>query len=254
MSVNAPLVTVVVPSLNQGDFLFEALQSIVNQNIPMELIVQDAGSTDHSVSCIKHFEEHIMSWRSHPDAGQSSAINEGIALGRAPFVCWLNSDDFWLPGALQHLLQALSDHPEAPAAYGAAWHFNQHSKKKKPVWVTPFSESHLALRCMIAQPATLIRRTAWEAVGGLNTQLNMAMDYDLWWRLYRLSGPLCFIKIPLAINRIHADTKTASFRQAHYQEAIHVVKKHHGHVPLKWWLAQPYAVWWRSFLRFIRTS
>ena len=75
----------------------------------------------------------------------------------------------------------------------------------------------------------------------------MAMDYDLWWRLFRRFGAPAFVNEWLAVNRIHPHTKTNSARALHYREAIRVVRQHYGSVPLKWWLAQPYAVWMRSF-------
>ena len=54
----------------------------------------------------------------------------------------------------------------------------------------------------------------------------------------------------VAVNRVHADTKTNTQRARHYREAISVVRRHHGSVPLKWWLAQPYAVWFKSIRPF----
>ena len=71
--------------------------------------------------------------------------------------------------------------------------FFERSGKMRPVWVEPFSEKRLAWRCIVSQPATLIRRAAWEAVGGLDESLHMALDYDLWWKLYRKFGPLQFV-------------------------------------------------------------
>lgn len=100
--------------------------------------------------------------------------------------------------------------------------------------------------CIVSQPGTLIRRAAWDAVGGVDGSMHMAMDYDLWWRLYKQAGPLQFVDDFVAVNRDHDNTKTNSLRRRHYQEAMAVVRKHHGRVPLKWWLAQPYAVWFRA--------
>jgi hypothetical protein len=77
----------------------------------------------------------------------------------------------------------------------------------------------------------------------------MAMDYDLWWRLYERFGPLVYEDRLVAINRLHRETKTQSFRRRHYREAMAIVRKHYGRVPLKWWLYQPYAVWWKAFTR-----
>jgi glycosyltransferase involved in cell wall biosynthesis len=244
--MDKPLVTIAVPSFNQGRFLDDALSSIFQQQVPVEVFVLDGGSTDDSVEVIKKWDTQLAGWRSRSDDGQASSINEGIALGSAPFVCWLNSDDWFLSGGLSTLLDAFQSHPESPAVYGRSWNVVQKTGKKTPVWVEPFDERRLALRCIVSQPATLIRRSAWNAVGGVNARLCMAMDYDLWWRLYKQMGPLRFVDGFVAVNREHEATKTRTLRRLHYQEAMAVVRKYHGHVPLKWWLAQPYAVWFKS--------
>jgi glycosyltransferase involved in cell wall biosynthesis len=225
------------------------LSSIFQQQVPVEVFVLDGGSADNSVDVIRKWESKLAGWRSHSDDGQASAINEGIALGNAPFVCWLNSDDWFLPGGLSTLLGELEACPEAPAVYGRTWNVVQKTGIRTSIWVEPFEQSRLALRCIISQPGTLIRRSAWEAVGGIDSQLHMAMDYDLWWRLYKRIGALHFVDEFVGVNRDHEATKTKKFRRRHYQEAIAVVRKYNGKVPLKWWLAQPYAVWFKSIIR-----
>jgi len=206
----------------------------------------DGGSTDNSLEVIRKWEHRLAGWRSHADGGQAAAINQGIALGHAPYVCWLNSDDWFLPNGLAKLVSALETHSQSPAVYGRSWNVIQKSGKRSPVWVEPFNERRLALRCIISQPASLIRRSAWQVVGGVDEELHMAMDYDLWWRLFKSVGPLHFVDDFVAVNREHADTKTKTQRRRHYQEAIKIVRKYYGRVPLKWWLAQPYAVWFKS--------
>jgi glycosyltransferase involved in cell wall biosynthesis len=247
---HAPLITLAVPSFNHARFLDHALASIFEQNVPVEVYVMDGGSTDGTQDVIRKWEPRLAGWRSHRDAGQAAAINEGIALGTAPFVGWLNSDDWLLPDGLRRLVSALQQHSDAPAVYGRCWNVVEGKGRQYPVWVEPFSEKRLALRCIISQPATLIRRSAWEAVGGVDAGLHMAMDYDLWWRLYRAAGAFHFLDEYVAINREHADTKTNTQRARHYCEAIAVIRKHYGSVPWKWWLAQPYAVWYKSLRRY----
>ena len=243
-----PLVTVAVPCFNQGRYLQKALDSLFAQDVAVEVFVCDGGSTDESAEVIRRWEPRLAGWRSHADAGQSAAVNEGIARGSAPFVCWLNSDDWMLPQALQRLLAALDENASAPMAYGRTWNFAEETQRMQPVFVRPFEEWLMAQLCIVSQPGTLIRRSAWEAVGGVDQTLHMAMDYDLWWRLYRKFGKPAFVDEFVAVNREHKDTKTSSKRAAHYREAMAVVRKHYGRVPLKWWLAQPYAVWYRSLI------
>lgn len=243
-----PLVTVAVPSFNHGRFIHDALASIFQQEVPVEVFVLDGGSTDQSVEIIRKWENQLGGWRSHADGGQAKAINEGIAQGCAPYVCWLNSDDWFLPSGLAKLVSELATHPESAAVYGRSWNAVQKTGKRYPAWVEPFNERRLALRCFISQPASLIRRSAWESVGGLDEKLHMAMDYDLWWRLFKQTGALYFLDDFVAVNREHKDTKTKTQRFRHYQEAMAIVRKHYGRVPLKWWLAQPYAVWFKSIV------
>lgn len=246
--MSQPKITVAVPSFNQGRYLDQALASIFDQELPIEVFVMDGGSSDNSIEVIRKWEHQLAGWRSHADGGQAAAINEGISFGSAPYVCWLNSDDWLLPGGLDRLLQALESNPDDAVTYGRVWNFVQKTAKRTPVWVEPFSQKRLALRCIVSQPATLIRRSAWEKVGGLNKNLHMVMDYDLWWRLYKSSGPLRYVDEFIAVNREHELTKTRTLRRQHYREAIATVRAHYGRVPLKWWIAQPYAVWYKSLI------
>jgi glycosyltransferase involved in cell wall biosynthesis len=249
----APRVTVAVPSYNQGRFLGHALESIFAQDVPVEVFVLDAGSSDETLDVIRRYEGRLAGWRSDRDDGQGAAINEGIARGSAPYVAWLNSDDWYLPGALKRLIEAL-ERPgttnaggQPPFAYGRVWNYDEDGMhRRRNLEVHPFHEWLFAQFCTVSQPATLIRRSAWEAVGGLDASLHLVMDYDLWWRLYRRFGRPAFVDAHLAANRRHRATKTTSRRRQHYDEAIAVVRRHYGRVPLKWYLAQPFSVWLRS--------
>jgi GT2 family glycosyltransferase len=238
------LITIAVPSLNQGRYLADALTSIFEQRLPVEVFVADGGSSDESLEIISEFAPQLAGWRSHPDAGQAPAINECIHKGRAPYVCWLNSDDMLLPGGLGALLRVLEADPSLSAVYGRAWNQIEGTQGQSPVWVEPFSVRRLAKRCIISQPATLIRRSAWEAVGGLDETLRFAMDYDLWWRLYRNSGELRFVDQFAAITRDHAKTKSRNNRFEHYREGVAVVRRHRGAEPL-WAKLVPLPLRWR---------
>lgn len=246
--IHGPRITVAVASLNQGRFLEAALTSILSQPMPIEVFVADGGSSDCTLEVLARFEDRLAGWRSHPDAGQAAAINECIAHGTAPYATWLNSDDLYLNEGLALLLKVLEANVAAPAAYGVAWNVNAAGVKLGKVWTQQFDASRLAVRCIVSQPASLIRREVWESLGGLDTKLEMAFDYDLWWRILRAYGPLLFVDREIACNRQHPHTKTRLNRLSHYREAVAVVRRHYGQVPWKWWLLWPYAVWWRGLL------
>jgi glycosyltransferase involved in cell wall biosynthesis len=244
-----PLVTVAVPNLNHGRYLGEALESIFTQEVPVEVVVMDGGSRDNSLSVIDQCKSRLLGWRHGPDGGQAQAVNEGLKMGHAPYVCWLNSDDVFLPGGLRLLLSALSACQGPPVAYGRCWTLNESGKRYLPYVTAPFSPWLLKNYCFIAQPATLIRRSAWEAAGGLDSALRMALDYDLWWRLYQRFGFFIYIRRFVAGSRMHRDTKTSRNRREHYDEAMQVLMRHTGRVPMKWRVVYPLMVNLRSAMR-----
>lgn len=241
-SPQSPQITIAVPSYNQGRFLDAALESIFSQNVPVEVFVLDGGSQDDSVEVIRKWEHRLAWWRSEPDKGQAAAVNEGVRMGTAPYVCWLNSDDLFLQNGLLTLLECLKLPEEYPAVYGKAWNITEEGRRKGPYRTGGFNVRHLANRCFVSQPATLICRDAWETVGGLDETLHMAFDYDLWWKLYKKFGPLTYVDEFVAANRRHDATKTTRKRKEHYLEAMQIVRKYYGRVPLKWYLSWPVRV------------
>lgn len=237
-----PVCTVAIPSLNQGRFIGATLASVFAQDLPVEVIVLDAGSTDGTLDEIRKWEPRLLQWRSRADDGQAAAINEGIVAGRAPYVMWLNSDDVLLPGGLRTLIDALERAPDAPAAYGRARIIDEAGAAIGDYRTHAFSAARLSRRCFISQPASVVRRAAWTQVGGVDASLSMAFDYDLWWRLLRHAGTPLFVDRHVAATRSHSLTKTASKPVQHYREAYAVLRRHHGSVPLWWFVKAPVSI------------
>ncbi len=237
--MSRPLVTVVIPSLNQGQFLEQAITSTLDQDVETELYIMDGGSTDDSIQIIRKWDRHISAWRSSPDGGQAQAINEGIQLGSAPFVCWLNSDDFFYREGLGSLVAALEGDPDTAFAYGRCWTVTSTGRRISPYLTAGFSPTLFSSFCTICQPGTLIRRSAWNAVHGLDKSLYLAFDYDLWWKLFKRFGKPQYLKKFVAATRAHKATKTATNIEQHYSESISVVTRYQRIIPLKWKLLLP---------------
>jgi glycosyltransferase involved in cell wall biosynthesis len=249
----APVVSVAVPSLNHGRFLDEALTSIFAQDVAVEVMAADGGSRDETPQVLERWAPRLASIRSAPDRGQSAAINECLRRARAPYVCWLNADDTFLPAGLRTLVQALEREPNAPMAYGRCWITNVQGARVAPAGLARASRWMMAQRCPISQPGTLIRRSVWDAVGGLDETLHLALDYDLWWRIMLRFGEPLRVADYVATSRAHLDTKTASQRWRHYRESVAVVRRHHGSLPLKWYAAWPYSVGARGLWYWLRS-
>jgi glycosyltransferase involved in cell wall biosynthesis len=236
-----PLVSVVTPSLNQGRFIRETIESVLGQAYPaIEYLVMDGGSSDETLEVLREYS-HRLTWISEPDRGQASAINKGWRRARGDILAYLNSDDTYLPGAVGRAVAALRAHPDAGAVYGEGRHVDERGRIIDRYPTEPFSWSRLAETCFICQPTVFLRRQVVERVGYLDEALQYCMDYDLWIRVARVAT---FARVPdyQATTRLHADTKTLGRRALAHAEILRTVRRHFGHVPPSWIYAYAHAV------------
>jgi GT2 family glycosyltransferase len=241
MSLSEMSVGIAVPSLNQGRFLGAALDSIQSRR-PVRVGVLDGGSTDESRRVIDAHASTLAFWRSGPDQGQAAAINEGIARLGAEWpdveaVGWLNADDVFLPEGLDRLVDALEQHADWVAVAARGLLVSEAGAIEGEIDTAPFDRARFAVACTICQPATLVRRRAWDAIGGLDAKLDMCFDYDLWWRLARL-GPIGYLPVPVAGSRDHGETKTRTRRARYFAEATAIVRRETGRVPWHWYISE----------------
>ncbi len=204
-----PLVSALIPCRNAGDFLEAALRSLLLQGYPaLELIVVDGASTDHTLEVARRYRPWLAHLISEPDRGQSHALNKGLALARGEFVCWLNADDLWLPGALFTLAAALAAAPGAPLATGGTVYLDAAGNEisREPARFSSWADYALR-RCMIRQSASLFRRRAVEAAGGWDESLSYTMDRDLLLRLTRQAPP-AIVSQAVGAYRVHGGAKT----------------------------------------------
>lgn len=97
-------ISIITPSYNQGQFIEETIQSVIQQSYAnVEYIVIDGGSKDNTIDIIKKYESKITYWESKKDKGQSDAINKGLAIATGDIVAWLNSDDMYTENALKRV-------------------------------------------------------------------------------------------------------------------------------------------------------
>ena len=107
-----PKITVVTPNYNQGAYIEETINSVLNQNYPnLEYIIMDGGSTDGSLEIIKKYENELTYWVSEKDAGMYDALNKGFSKSSGDIMCWINSDDLLMPNALQNMNELFTDLP-----------------------------------------------------------------------------------------------------------------------------------------------
>jgi len=123
------LVSIIVPSFNQGRYIGETLRSCLAQDYrPLEILVLDGGSSDETVAVLRSFDAPELRWWSEPDRGVVDAVNKGLALTRGEIIGIQSSDDVYLPGAVDAGVEALAATPALGLVYGDIEHFDAESR------------------------------------------------------------------------------------------------------------------------------
>lgn len=229
-----PLVTIVTPSFNSGRFIEQAIESVLQQDYPrIEYLVVDGGSTDDTLAILARAKRRIR-FISARDFGTADAVSRGFGITKGGILGWLNADDYYLPGAVSAAVESLLADPDAAAVYAEALWVNETGKVLGPYpTVQPYNPAMWTRECHICQPTCFFRRSAYEAIGGLDISLKSAFDYDLW---IRMAHSYRFISIPMctAASRMHSENLSLRRRDLVFQESLQVLKRHYGYVPLNW--------------------
>jgi len=169
-----PKITVVTPSFNQGRFLEQTILSVVGQDYPnLEYFVFDGGSTDDSVEVIRQHEAKITAWKSEADGGQAKAINQAFERSSGEIFCWINSDDFLLPGTLWRVARRLRERIDRPALiYGKALLFRESSEWGKVQIPGLHDIERLKKIDYIVQPSSFWTKSLWEKTGPLDSSMH----------------------------------------------------------------------------------
>lgn len=207
-----PMISIVTPSFNQGEFLERTILSITGQRYPaLEYVIQDGGSEDHSVEVIKHYEPLLKHWESATDNGQSQAINLGFRHTSGEIMAYLNSDDILLPGTLHYVAKFFHQHPDVDVVYGHRVLINQNDHEIGRWTLPPHDSNVLYWADYIPQETVFWRRRIWEKAGGkIDESFRFAMDWDLLLRFSDLKAR--FVRLPrfLGAFRIHTSQKTST--------------------------------------------
>lgn len=227
-SPTLPRISLVIPSLNQGAFLEEALLSVIGQRYPdLEILVMDGGSQDGSLQVIQKYSDQISYWTSEADEGQAHAINKGFRQCSGEILCWLNSDDMLLPGTLLTIGRRLAGNSRARRlVYGAALMMRQDADLRG--WdqtAEPFDPERLRYADYIAQPSSFWTRALWDAAGELDIRYRYALDWE--WYI-RASQHAHFEYVPrfFSVYRWHASHKTSTGGEARRQEIVEIVRRY----------------------------
>ena len=224
MTGSLPLVSVVTPSFNQARYLEQTLRSVLEQDYPrIEYIVIDGASKDGSVDIIRNHEGKLAYWVSEKDSGQAEAINKGLTRATGEIVAWLNSDDYYLPGAVSSAVKAFELSPDAALVYGDMLAVDENGQSTNFMKYGQLSLADLLCFQIIGQPSVFFRRDALEKAGLLDTTFHFLLDHHLWIRIAQ-HGRILHVPQVWSAARYHADAKNVAKAAEFGREAFRILE------------------------------
>lgn len=213
---NTPLISVIVPCHNYGRFVPVCLESVLRQRLAgaaIELIVIDDASTDDSWGVLQQYRDvpRIRLFREERNQGYVRVYRRGMEAATGHYVLPLDADDFVVNERAFELQLALMDRSESVGFVHSdtrvvddAGRTLRDGRAWSRTGIVPSAEAfrRLLLRNSVQHSGTLIRRDAYNAVGGYDPSLVNSIDWDLWLKLSRRYD-VGYIAQPLYAYRLH---------------------------------------------------
>ncbi len=196
-----------------GEYLGETIESVLANLRPGdEYFVIDGGSTDSSLEVIHRYQDRLSGWISATDRGYADALAKGFMRSSGKYQCWINCGDLLLSGALDQARSRL-EQTGADMIFGDDLYIDEHGVVLQ---VTNGYEADLGAMMLYGawtplQDACYWRRSLYDAVGGIDSSLRFAADYDLFLRMSQ-RGDCRYIPVVFSAFRRHrGQTSIANF-------------------------------------------
>ncbi|MEZ0395283.1 MAG: glycosyltransferase family 2 protein [Anaerolineales bacterium] len=200
-------VSIITPSFNQAPFLEQTICSVLEQDYaPIEYFVMDGGSTDGSQAIIEKYADRLAGWVSEKDRGQGDAINKGLARASGEIVAWLNSDDYYLPGAVAEAVRVFRENPRVGLVFGDVLAVDEAGRPINLLKYGPWGLEELMSFHIIGQPAVFMRRSVQVEAGPLDISYHCLLDHHLWLRIAQ-RAEISYLPKTLAAARYHSAAK-----------------------------------------------
>lgn len=181
-----PLVSILIPSYNQGQFIRDTIDSILYQDYrPLKIVVVDGASTDNTVDILKSYGDRPeLEWVSEPDKGVVDAVNKGFERLNGDICGIQSSDDVYLPGAIRRIVNEFRSSDDTGLIYGDTVKVDADGNEILKYSIGPWSlENVFLLKTWIPQPSAFFRIEMLQACGGWDERIPYAPDTDLWIRM-----------------------------------------------------------------------
>jgi len=175
-------VSIVTISYNQAKYLEQAILSVVKQGYPnIEYIVVDPGSTDESRDIIYEYRDRIDKIIFEPDEGPADGLNKGFSIATGEIFGFINADDFFLPGAIERIVDAFLSKKGKHVISGHSIIINKSGNMLRKFYSRKYNlKSAIYGASTLAQQSTFFLRKYFYKANGFNKNNHIAWDGELW--------------------------------------------------------------------------
>jgi glycosyltransferase involved in cell wall biosynthesis len=204
-------ISIVTPSYNQGIYIMDAIESVLNQNYSnFEHIIIDGASTDNTLEIIKKYSH--LKWISEPDDGQSDALNKGFNIASGDVIGWLNADDIYLSNAFNIIFESLNNN-NIDAVYGN-YNFIDESGKITKNLITQKSKKWMSLfYCFIPSTTFFFKRKIIDNNIYIDENFYISMDKEFFAHIYYSGYNIKKINNFFAHFRWHSNNKSLDTKE-----------------------------------------
>jgi glycosyltransferase involved in cell wall biosynthesis len=217
---SCPKISVVTPSFNQATFLDNTIRSVLDQNYEnLEYVIIDGGSNDGSVEIIERYADQLDYWISEKDRGHGHALNKGFERTTGEIMCWLNSDDMYMPWTFRVVAEVFTAFPEVNWIVGFNAWWTDHGALTTASRVPKNIYDYLLGNYMwIQQESVFWRRSIWNRSGRhISEDMRLMVDGELWSRFF-LVDSLHVLDCILAGFRLHSQNRHAKHMEECHRE------------------------------------
>ena len=258
---NLPLVSICIPTYNAEKYINETLNSILKQSYDnIEIIIGDNASNDNTEQLVQEFNNthnlDISYYKNLENLGYSGNCNKLIGLANGEFVAIYHSDDVYNPDIIKEQVALLVEDKALAGCFTGFTFIDSNSVDKK-IWLTQPSNKKLTdvtiynydvyINKLINKyqnplfcPSSMIRKKAYDLVGGYNENIKFVEDQDMWIRLLEHYN-LAVINREMVQYRIHAQQGSAIYNDITREKVSPMIKHISEHLLIKHGKSEYYA-------------
>jgi len=221
-------ISIITTSFNCAGYIETTIKSVINQDVKAQYIIMDAASTDNTMDIVNRYKDSIDVISSEPDDGMYHGIQKGAQHVTGDIMAWINADDAYLPWAFSIVKDIFDKHPDIDWIIGQPSYMNEKGQCTKVSsnagtaypqkyiqngWFQPQFAGYLQ------QESMFWRKSLWDKVDGLNLDIKLAADFELWTK-FAQHADLYSVSVPLSSFRLRPGEQQSSVSGDKYSEEV----------------------------------